>query len=218
MPRIFRIVSIVAHVVVVASALAAQLLAVGPLPIPRQPLTFAGFTPIQIVQPPPPRQSSSHSAERSEPSPDAAPIIAPEGVTPESGLERTEPAPATVGIVDGGWASSLMVERIPSPPPSPPQRPIRLHSGMQAPRKIVHVNPVYPSLARSAQVAGVVILEAVIDAQGRVESVRVLRSIPLLDQAATDAVKQWSFTPALLNGVPVPVVMTVTVNFEMASR
>jgi len=89
---------------------------------------------------------------------------------------------------------------------------------MQAPRKIVNVNPVYPGIARSAQVAGVVILEAVIDARGRVESVRVLRSIPPLDQAAVDAVKQWIFTPALLNGVPVPVVMTVTVNFELASR
>jgi protein TonB len=61
----------------------------------------------------------------------------------------------------------------------------------------------------------VVILEAVIDAQGRVESVRVLRSIALLDQAAADAVRQWRFTPTLLNGEPVPIVMTVTVNFAL---
>ena len=62
------------------------------------------------------------------------------------------------------------------------------------------------------------ILEAVIDAQGRVASVRVLRSIALLDQAAVDAVRQWRFTPALLNAEPVPVVMTVTVNFKLQDR
>ena len=56
---------------------------------------------------------------------------------------------------------------------------------------------------------------ATIGADGRVKDAKVLRSIPLLDQAALDAVKQWQFTPTLLNGVPVPVIMTVTVNFTL---
>jgi protein TonB len=86
---------------------------------------------------------------------------------------------------------------------------------MKAPHKIVDVPPVYPPVAQRARVEGVVILEAVIDAQGRVASVRVLRSIALLDQAAVEAVRQWRFTPALLNTEPVPVVMTVTVNFTL---
>ena len=86
---------------------------------------------------------------------------------------------------------------------------------MQAPRKIADATPMYPAVARTARVEGVVILEAVIDAAGRVESVRVLRSIPLLDQAAVEAVRQWIYTPTLLNGVPVPVIMTVTVNFTL---
>jgi len=64
-------------------------------------------------------------------------------------------------------------------------------------------------------VSGVVIIEATIGANGRVTDAKVLRSIPLLDQAALDAVKQWVFTPTLLNGVPVPVIMTVTVNFTL---
>jgi protein TonB len=59
-----------------------------------------------------------------------------------------------------------------------------------------------------------VILEAVISPSGSVEDVRVLRGIPLLDDAAADAVRQWRYTPTLLNGVPVAVVMTVTVNFR----
>ena len=76
-----------------------------------------------------------------------------------------------------------------------------------------HVDPIYPEAARSARVSGVVILEASIDVQGRVSDVRVLRSIPLLDRAALDAVRQWEYAPALLNGAPVPVIMTVTMQF-----
>ena len=75
--------------------------------------------------------------------------------------------------------------------------------------------PIYPSMARIARVQGVVILEAVIDVSGRVESARVVRSISLLDDAALEAVRQWRFEPARLNGQPVPVVMTVTVNFSL---
>ena len=59
------------------------------------------------------------------------------------------------------------------------------------------------------------IIEARIEGDGHVSDARVLRSIPLLDAAALDAVKQWQYTPTLLNGVPVPVIMTVTVNFTL---
>ena len=62
---------------------------------------------------------------------------------------------------------------------------------------------------------GIVILEAVIGPNGNVTEVKVLRSVPLLDEAAITAVKQWQYTPTLLNGVPVPVIMTVTVNFTL---
>jgi protein TonB len=92
---------------------------------------------------------------------------------------------------------------------------VRLHSGIQPPRKIVDVSPQYPPLARAAHQQGVVILETVIGVQGAVETVHVLRGFPLLDDAAVEAVKQWRFTPAQLNGQPVPVVMTVTVNFTL---
>jgi protein TonB len=74
---------------------------------------------------------------------------------------------------------------------------------------------VYPPVAQAARVQGVVILEAVIGPSGRVTDVKVLRSVPLLDDAAIEAVRQWVYTPTLLNGVPIPVIMTVTVNFTM---
>ena len=81
--------------------------------------------------------------------------------------------------------------------------------------KTKDVAPVYPPIAQSARVQGVVILETLIGANGRVEDARILRSIPLLDQAALDAVRQWEFTPTLLNGNPVPVIMTTTVQFSL---
>ena len=62
---------------------------------------------------------------------------------------------------------------------------------------------------------GTVILEAVINEQGEVSQVRVLRSVLLLDEAAMNAVRQWRFTPTLLNGQAVPIVMTVTVSFQL---
>jgi protein TonB len=66
-------------------------------------------------------------------------------------------------------------------------------------------------------VQGVVILETVIGPDGKVQDARVLRSIPLLDQAAVESVRQWEFTPTLLNGSPVPVIMTVTVQFSLGN-
>jgi protein TonB len=83
------------------------------------------------------------------------------------------------------------------------------------PKKIVHVAPIYPPIALAAGKPGMVILQAVISEDGSVREVKVLRSDPLFDQAATDAVKQWRFTTPMLNGQPIPVVMTVTVGFTL---
>ena len=107
----------------------------------------------------------------------------------------------------------------PPPPPSPPGEhaggmpPVRVGGDIPPPTKIKHADPVYPAEALNANVQGVVILETTIDIHGQVSDARVLRSIPMLDQAAIDAVRQWAFTPTYLNGMAVPVIMTVTVNF-----
>jgi protein TonB len=92
---------------------------------------------------------------------------------------------------------------------------VRVGGVIRAPQKIRDVAPRYPVIAQQSKVQGFVILEAVISEDGAVESLRVLRSQPLLDAAALEAVRQWRFTPTLLNGQPVPVVMTVTVNFSL---
>ncbi len=97
--------------------------------------------------------------------------------------------------------------------PAPREGALRVGGNIAAPEKIRHVPPVYPPVAQAANVTGVVVMEVRIGVDGNVEEAHVLRSIPLLDQAALDAVKQWQFRPTLLNGRPVPITMTVTINF-----
>jgi len=92
---------------------------------------------------------------------------------------------------------------------------VRVGGKIRPPTKIKNVTPVYPAAAKSANVAGMVIIEATIGGDGKVIAAKVLRSVPMLDEAALDAVRQWEFTPTLLNGAPVPIVMTVTVNFKL---
>ena len=90
---------------------------------------------------------------------------------------------------------------------------IRVGGQVRPPLRIKDVAPVYPAIAQSARVAGDVVIEATIDEEGKVADARVVKSVPLLDQAALDAVRQWEYRPSLLNGVPTAVVTTVTVKF-----
>ena len=84
---------------------------------------------------------------------------------------------------------------------------------IKPPERIAYTEAVYPTIARAAKVDGRVILEATIDEAGVVRDVRVLRSDPLFDRAAIDAVTKWRYTPTRLNGVPVAVLLTVVVTF-----
>ena len=94
---------------------------------------------------------------------------------------------------------------------------VRAVGDIKPPTLIKSVEPVYPEIARQAQVEGSVIVEARTDEKGNVDNVRILRSIPLLDQAAIDAVRQWKYEPAIINGKPQGVVFTVIVRFMLKS-
>lgn len=91
--------------------------------------------------------------------------------------------------------------------------PLRIGGQIKPPTRVKDVKPIYPAIAQSANVTGAVTIEATIGVDGKVTDAKVVRSVPLLDQAALDAVRQWEYMPTLLNGVPVPVVTIVTVNF-----
>jgi TonB family protein len=93
--------------------------------------------------------------------------------------------------------------------------PVRAGGQVRQPTKTRDAKPVYPAEAQAQRVQGVVIIEAIIDPSGSVANARVLRSIPALDQAALSAVSRWQFTPTMVNGAPVAVWMTVTVNFTL---
>ena len=92
---------------------------------------------------------------------------------------------------------------------------IRVGGQIRPPIRTKEVAPVYPAIAQSARVEGSVVIEATIDDEGKVAEARVVKSVPLLDQAALDAVRQWEYQPSLLNGVPTAVVATVTVRFTL---
>ncbi len=218
-----------AHIALGITIIVASLLAGDALPTPRRVLAFE--LPGRLVnlprdiELPAPRQSPAQRAASNnnptvvQPAVPAAPVIAAFDLQPETALnEATSGARSSAGLDAIEASGSGVVDGIgvtERPPPIVTPTPIRLHSGMAAPRKTRDVMPTYPAMARTARVQGVVILEAVIDASGRVESAHVLRSIPLLDNSALEAVRQWRFAPARLNGQPVPVVMTVTVTFSL---
>jgi len=105
---------------------------------------------------------------------------------------------------------------LPAPPASPlTAAPVRVGGKIQPPTKTKDVPPVYPPAAIKSRTQGQVILEAVIDERGRVADVKIVRSIPALDTAALDAVRQWRYTPTIVNGVAVRVIMSVTVTFAL---
>lgn len=93
-------------------------------------------------------------------------------------------------------------------------RAIRVGGDVQEPRRLADAKPVSPPQAKKAKVKGEVALEALITPQGEVLDAQVVRSIPLLDQAAIETVKKWRYAPTLLNGSAVPVILAVTVNFK----
>jgi protein TonB len=95
------------------------------------------------------------------------------------------------------------------------EAPVRAIGEIRQPRLVRRIEPIYPEIARQARVAGIVILEATTDATGRVQAVRILRSIPLLDEAAVDAVRHWVYEPMIVNGRPRGVAFSVTVRFEL---
>jgi len=110
-----------------------------------------------------------------------------------------------------GTASSV-VSLAPTPTPAIPRRP---GGDVKAPARTFYVAPIYPPIAKSIKLEGSVIIEATIDENGAVRNAHVIQSQPLLDQAAINAVSQWKYAPTRLNGVAVPVILTVTVVFAM---
>ena len=189
--------SILTHTLGLGALIVIPLLATNALPTPQSVMAFAAVPP--PPPPPPPVEVAVNPA--------AAPIEAPKEIKPE-------PPPRMTSVVRGIPAGLPAANTTVMAPP-PPAAPVRVGGDIKAPTKIKNANPVYPAIARAARMSGMVILEAVIDKEGNVKDLKVVRSAGVLDQAAMDAVSQWKYTPTTLNGQPVEVIMSVTVNFTL---
>jgi len=219
------ILSIATHALIVIVLIVVPLVATDVLPLPPRAVEFIIVRPAlpPVPEPPRVRPSRPHPATSDAVSAAAppAPTVAPDRIGDESPATASSDArgsggPPVIGEITG--IGSGEIGHVEPPPPPPPVAPIRMHRGIREPRKIVDSVPAYPAPARAARIQGTVIIEATIDVRGNVEAARVLRPLPFLDQAALDAVKQWKYTPALLSGVPVPVIMTVTVTFSLQQQ
>jgi protein TonB len=211
--------SLAAHALALIVLVVVPLIATDVLPLPDE---LRAVTLVRHEPPPDPPKPIPARREVTPPpaNPDAAPTEAPPSITPE----RPVRPPTDVGemapgaTIDGAVLGSGGTERFSdlTPPPAPaPTQTVRVGGTVTAPTKIHDVAPVYPQLARSAGIQGIVIIQATIGVDGSVVGAEVLRSVLFLDQAALDAVRQWRFTPTRLNGEPVAVIMTVTVNFRL---
>lgn len=233
-----KIVATVFHIVVVTVVIVVPLLrAANQLP-PIVPTMMAFVAPMPVAPPPPPPPPPAASpVAQASPQPArttgqfAAPIEAPPDVRPERASAHDEAATGVLGGVEGGVPGGVVggivggivppVAPPPPPPPPPPaavvaRAPVRIGGQITAPALLHRVEPIYPDVAAIAHLTGMVILEATVDTEGCVESVRILRARHLLlDSASRDALLQWRYSPLVLNGIPTPFVLTVTFNFSV---
>ena len=221
--------SIVAHAGLVVAVIVVPLLLETPLPETGGAARAFFATPLEMIAPPPPPPPAPATRGPSKsPAPEAAPSTAfvtplatPNEIVPEAGIDPGLDLGIEGGVpggVEGGVPGGVVggiIGGLPEalPPPAPP--PIRVGGGLSEPRKIKSVAPVYPEPARMARLEGLVILECHIDPRGQVTGVEVLRSDSVFDDAAVDAVRQWVYAPTLLDGVPVAVLLTVTIHFRL---
>ncbi len=210
-------VSICAHVLAGLVAVIVPLAAEDEWPVPAPVHSLVATMKVVAVPQAPPPPTARVSA--------APDVRMPLQLEPEREVPVDAGPPAPGPTVEGGMGPigsgivGAVGDAVTMPPPPPPvvqpPAPVRPGGAIREPRKIFDVPPVYPPIATIARVEGMVILEAVINERGGIERVKVLRSVPLLDAAAIEAVKQWRYTPTLLNGTPVPVLMTITINFTL---
>ena len=229
-PAVPLLISVSAQVALVTAVILPVLFFTGALPEVPTMMAFVAEAPAPPPPPPPPAPPATPAAPaqaRPTPSPDAAPVEPPSTIAPErpndvgdigvpGGVEGGIPGGVVGGIV-GGVAGGL-VSDIPPPPPAPPapRAPIRVGGQIEPPALAHRVEPLYPDVAVSARLRGVVILEAQVDREGRVVEVKVLRSAGrLLDHSAETAVRQWRYRPLILNGQPEQFVLTVVLTFEL---
>jgi protein TonB len=213
-------ISIAVHLVALLAIFVVPLVA--NVVVPTISETPRDWIPVAPMPPPPPVVLQPRPASSGpNPAPHSGPPTeAPDKISEEklSAPDAYVPGPlgATSGInIEGALPIGPVVAVPPPPEPPKPAGPVRVADLPVPPHKIVDVRPIYPEPARAARIEGLVVMEAVLDPTGHVTQLRVIRSVPLLDQAAMNAVRQWRYTPTMYYGKPVSVLMTITINFTL---
>jgi protein TonB len=215
--------SVLLHAAAAFALVVVPLLTSDAIPEPQSGVRAFLVEPLSVPPPPPPPAARPAAAPRVEPKPQpraetfVAPVEVPTEITPEQALDLGGDDSGSADGVDGGVPGGVVggiVGGLPEAPP-PPVAPLRVGGNIREPRRVSAVPPVYPDLAAKAGLQGTVVIEATINERGRVVDVNLIQGAPLLTDAALEAVKKWVYTPTLVNGVPTPIIMTVTVRFKL---
>jgi protein TonB len=233
-PRTFVdfLVSVLGHSFVVAVLILLPLLYTQAINMPQFEKTLL------VAPPPPPPPAAVHVIQRPSKSFfTQGKLFAPKFIPKQIAQIKEEAPPpestmnGVMGGVPGGVPGGQLVGvqggilggngQVPAPPPPKPvahKGPYRVGGKVQAPKLIRQVQPIYPPLAKEARIQGDVVLESVIDQQGKVTQMKVVSGSPLLVQSAIQALEQWRYQPTMLNGQPVAVDMIVTLHFQLGGN
>jgi protein TonB len=220
--------SVAAHAAIVMGLLCVPLLSEGDLPEPMKNMHEIFFVQPAVMPPPPPpaaRLGATNSDRRPRPQPPqqsgqlVEPIEIPEEIPEDDpfdgiGVGLGSPDGVVGGSFDGVVGGTIVgglteVVKQTEIPPMP------VGGKIKPPTKVVDAAPIYPDLARKIGVQGDVVMECVISREGRVSEIRIVSGHRLLREAAQQAATKWLYTPTLLNGVPVPVLLRATIQFRL---
>jgi protein TonB len=215
-------ISVAVHLAVLLMLFAVPL--IGNIIVPTVMATAPGY--MLAAPAPPPPEVLVHPTPRppqntASDAPMPIPTTAPTAILPDRDVRSFDPGPAPPDSTAIGDAVGVPMHlgtyaAAPRPPDPPkPSGSVRVADLPVAPRKTADMRPIYPDIARLARIEGTVVMEAVLDPSGRVTQLHVIKSVPMLDQAALDAVGQWRYTPSVYGGRPVSVLMTITVRFTL---
>ncbi len=189
--------------------------------LPKRDTVTRLYLPEEQVSAPPHTRFRPPAFTRSSSAPASAPV-APVAKTTEAPPTGAVIAgiPESVGAVPGGVLSGVLTGEpgvpILAKAPTPTPKRIRVAQRVVEANLIHDVTPIYPPEAGQKRIQGTVVLIAVIGKDGTVQDVRVESGLPVLAQAAIEAVKQWRYRPYLLNGEPVEVDSRITINFALS--
>jgi len=224
--------SLLFHGILLAAVLLVPLLSAEIPPAADRALRAFFVTPVDAAPPPPPPPPPPPSAAAStrvkapavvrapQPGRFTAPIAIPDRLEPEPSLDLGVEGGVPGGVEGGvpGGVVGGIVGGLPREAPAPPAPVVRIGGKLVAPRRVHGVAPIYPEVALQGGIGGTVVVDAHVDVNGRVKSVRLVSGNPLFEPAALDAVRQWRYQPLLLNGVPCEFMLVVTITFNVQRR